>query len=200
MKSTPTLLIWLAFEPALLLLPPSSVRLFREIRVERVVGRRDRAGNDRQQLIIIASVEREIIDLLTVDDLADFARRRVDRFARLLHDLHDFRDLSGFEREIDRQATVGVQNVARHDAFLKVRRFDRNRVGRDRQVRDRVKSVVVRRHRARQIRRRIGNHDGRAGDDRAGRIRDRARNAPDIGLRRRGRDTDHYQKKQDREK
>jgi hypothetical protein len=52
-------------------------------------------------LVVVASIECEVRDLLTVDDLRDFSRCRIHRLAARLLDDDDLGELTDFEYNID---------------------------------------------------------------------------------------------------
>ena len=112
MKSGPTLLISEPLEPEAWLKAPSTVRLAESERLplmtwllelrpvvmaEDVGVGDDRAGDEREDLGVVAAVQRQGLDLAGVDDVGEFAGGGVDLFA--LHGL-DGDDLGGCRQPV----------------------------------------------------------------------------------------------------
>ena len=77
---------------------------------QRIVVGRDRAGNQRRELEIVAAVERQILDLLRVDRARDLAARAVDGLAQDRRDFDLTRCSSAdSEAEIGGDAAVGAE-------------------------------------------------------------------------------------------
>ena len=86
---------------------------------ERIEVGRDRAGNQRRELEVVAAVEGEVLDLLRVDRARDLAGRAVDGLADDRRDLDRLGQPPTAEREVGGDAAVGGQLESRCAAALR---------------------------------------------------------------------------------
>ena len=75
---------------------------------ERIEVGRDRSGDERRQLEVVAAVEREVLDLLRVDGARHLAARPIDRLAQRGRDFDRLVQFTDAEREVRRERPSAV--------------------------------------------------------------------------------------------
>jgi hypothetical protein len=145
-----------------------------------IPGRR-RRGEPREedQLGHLASVERQLDDALVIDDLADaravsFDGRRVAGHRHLL------RHVADPQRHVDHWIRADLEHDTVLDIGVEARQRHLELIGADGQVREHVPAVMGRDRYSSLSRVRLGHADLGAGDRRAARISDNAR---ELGAR-----------------
>ncbi len=81
---------------------------------------------------IVATVEREVLHLLLIDDARDFAGSGVNSLTRGADDLHRFRNFADFEFEIDGESRVGSHTLTGDKRLLVTFRTGLDRISADR--------------------------------------------------------------------
>src|SRR5262249_40383117 len=101
------------------------------------------AGLQSDELLIIAAVERQRLNLVLIDDDAEVGSRRVDQ-RRRGGDVNRVADRAGFEREIDLRTRARIQFDFLTFGQLETLSRDLNRISPGRQQRELIIALGVR--------------------------------------------------------
>jgi hypothetical protein len=105
-------------------------------------ARVDRAGREQHQTSPIAPIERQLCDLLRLDDSPDGRRVAIKR-RRSIYDVDGLLDRADFERDIECARLADFELDVLQPRLFEARRFDRHGVLADRQEVDDVEACLV---------------------------------------------------------
>ena len=142
----------------------------------------DGAGDERDELGVVAAIEREVLDLFGVDDVGKLAAGGVERFAAGGGDADDF--ISAADLEVEVGGDVGVGGDGQTAALLAVVAVHRDCDGvvADGEIGDDIEAAVVGDDGVDCLGADLRDGDGCAGNDAAGGVADDTLDLAERGL------------------
>ena len=142
----------------------------------------DRAGYEGDEVDVIVAVERELVDLLGVNDAGEVAGDGVESFADLGGDVHGDGDVADLEFEVGCGATVGDDGDAGLLLALEAGLGDVDVIGSDGEVGDDIEAIGICLGEPSVLRVGVADGDFGGGDDGSGQVGDGAGDAAEAGL------------------